>query len=260
MKSRGVKTRNGLIVMLLLTAFLFGCGKESAADNATLDGEEAEEQVIDVQKLHEANSDIFAWIKIPGTTIEAPVLQSSEGDDSYYASHDYVKRYDPDGALYIEAANGNDMCDFNTVIHGSSPSDGSRFAGLSQFLDRTYFDENQFIYIYLDGNALGIINCCILALLGCFYRLESLNDFLCRWFCILNREVNYHHTDIAVCELILKFLFNLSLDLAFGSSNNIINCVINHSISDAGKCHILHNNFRIGRIRVEFYSTPSSPR
>ncbi len=154
MKSRGVKTRNGLIVMLLLTVFLFGCGEESAADIAALDGEEAEEQVIDVQKLHEANSDIFAWIKIPGTTIEAPVLQSSEGDDSYYASHDYVKRYDPDGALYIEAANGNDMCDFNTVIHGSSPSDGSRFAGLSQFLDRTYFDENQFIYIYLDGNAL----------------------------------------------------------------------------------------------------------
>ena len=91
---------------------------------------------------------------MPGTAIDYPVLQSADGDDSFYKNHDYLKRDDQKGSLYIEAANMNNMCDFNEVVHGSSPADGTMFAPLSKFLDESYMEEHKYIYVYMEGNAL----------------------------------------------------------------------------------------------------------
>jgi sortase B len=46
------------------------------------------------------------------------------------------------------------MCDFNEVLHGSSPSDGTMFADLQKFLDKKFFDDHEYIYIYMEDNAL----------------------------------------------------------------------------------------------------------
>ena len=154
MKSRGVKTRRIVTAILLLLMLLSGCGKKEAKGDIDKTIEVNEENYIDVARLRDGNSDIFAWIVIPGTNIACPVLQNSEGDDNYYAIHNFVKDIDPAGAVYIEAANLNDMCDFNTVLHGSSYTSDAPFAQLDNFLDRAFLEENEYIYVYLDGNAL----------------------------------------------------------------------------------------------------------
>lgn len=155
MKSRGMKTRRIVVGILLLAMALGGCGKSEARD---LDGEpitvSEDTSYIDVAKLREGNSDIFAWLNVPGTNIACPVLQSSEGDDSFYTNHNFLKNVDVNGAVYIEAANLQDMCDFNTVVHGSSYTEDAPFDQLDRYLDKAFFDENEYIYVYLDGNAL----------------------------------------------------------------------------------------------------------
>ena len=83
--------------------------------------ESAQDAQVDFRALKEENPEIFAWIYIPDTSIDAPVAQSGESDE-YYASHNITKENDENGALYIEAANLTSMCDFNTVIHGNTAS------------------------------------------------------------------------------------------------------------------------------------------
>ena len=141
--------------VLLAAVLLTGCGKEPENAVAELSrNESAEDSHVDFKALKELNSDIFAWVYLPETGIDYPVLQSSEGDDSFYNDHNEFKKEDPKGAIHIEAANMSNMCDFNEVLIGSAPSDGTMFAGLNKFLDRSYFDEHKYIYVYTDGNAL----------------------------------------------------------------------------------------------------------
>ena len=114
-------------------------------------GESAEDASIDFVALREINPDIFAWIHIPDTAIDCPVLQS-EQSDVFYESHNANKEEDDTGAVYIELANLTNMCDFNTVLHGKAKE--GPFADLYSFADPEFFEEHEYVYLYLDGNVL----------------------------------------------------------------------------------------------------------
>jgi sortase B len=159
-------------VAILVVVFLTGCGGSKSAEVVS---ESATDSHVDFQELIKANDDIFAWIHIPETEIDYPVLQSQDGDDSFYTNHNANKQADERGAIFIEAANLKDMCDFNEVVHGSSPADGTMFAGLDKFLDRTYFEDHQYIYFYMDGNAL--VYCIMAAFIREDQRLLAQYDF-----------------------------------------------------------------------------------
>lgn len=117
-------------------------------------GESGQDAHVDFTMLKEKNPDIFAWIYIPDTNIDHPILQSMPTDD-FYISHNAYGEEDPLGAVYIELANMTNMCDFNTVIHGSTGTDESGlFADLYQFLNPDFFKDHEQVYLYLDGNAL----------------------------------------------------------------------------------------------------------
>lgn len=130
---------------------------ESSADSSStgIANESAKDAEIDFNALKAENSEIFGWLHIPDTSIDAPILQSAESDD-YYATHNAMKEADEGGTLYIEAANLSSMCDFNTVIHGRTAEDGTSgiFADLYQFADPDFFDSHEQLYVYLDGNVL----------------------------------------------------------------------------------------------------------
>ena len=143
---------------ILFIAFcLTGCSKK-AANSVGNTGYETStlptEQESGFDSVKRLNEDAFAWLYIPDTEINYPILQNAEGDDLFYSDHNEFKEPDANGAIYIEAANLNDMCDFNEVIHGASPADGTRFAGLNNFLDKKYFDEHEYAYVYMEDNSL----------------------------------------------------------------------------------------------------------
>ena len=182
MKDRIRTQKNKYVVLLavvfLLPTFLAGCGKEtgSGAENAdagemkdgqvqkiiaqtekatAIAGESAKDTVVDIKALQSENPDIFAWLYIPDTDIDAPVLQSAESDD-FYENHNAYQEEDLEGALYTELANLKNMCDFNTVIHGKTTEDGKEglFSDLYRFADPEFFEKHEDVYLYLDGNLL----------------------------------------------------------------------------------------------------------
>ena len=136
-------------------ALEFGTGNDNVnGESGTgLAGESAADGHVDFEVLQEENPDIFAWLYVPGTDIDYPVLQSPVSDD-YYKSHGQNGQEDESGALYTEMPNMMNMCDFNTIIHGKDNEDGDLFAGLHKFEDPDFFEKNEEFYIYLPGNVL----------------------------------------------------------------------------------------------------------
>lgn len=105
----------------------------------------------DLESLQKINTDIYAWLDIPGTGISFPILQSAE-DETYYLSHNEAREEDDAGCIYTEYFNRKDFSDPNTVIYGRNV-DG-RFAQLHDYQDRDYFDSNRSLNIYLEDRVL----------------------------------------------------------------------------------------------------------
>lgn len=72
---------------------------------------------IDFASLRLENPDIYAWIYIPDTNVNYPVLQNPT-DDSYYLKHDKDGNYSEAGAIYSQLANKTDFSDPVTVLYG----------------------------------------------------------------------------------------------------------------------------------------------
>lgn len=132
----------GIVFSVFLLGFcLHGCG---CSDNH---GQEIEEfcdsleqyrtvsvsdgnTSFDFDALKEVNPDIYAWLEIPGTSIDYPVLQNAD-DDLYYLETA------PDGSPYIGGSvftqasyNGTEFEDPVTVLYGNTMRDGTMFGSL----------------------------------------------------------------------------------------------------------------------------------
>ncbi len=108
---------------------------------------------VDFDELKEINEDIYAWINIPNTNVDYPVLQSGDSD-FFYLDHDIYKNYLFAGSIYSESCNSKDFSDRNTVLYGHNMLDGSMFATLHRFEDKDFFDENKYIYVYQQNRKL----------------------------------------------------------------------------------------------------------
>ena len=105
----------------MITAGLFGASAFALR-------EQWQEYIFFHSQEQQENPDVYAWISIPGTDIDAPVLQHSE-DNSFYAAHDAEGEENPAGALYTENYNHTNFDDPLTVIYGNDNQDGSMFGG-----------------------------------------------------------------------------------------------------------------------------------
>lgn len=103
---------------------------------------------IDFEALQETNPDIYAWITIPGTEIDYPVVQSST-DNSYYLDHSAERTESVSGAIFSENYNSKDFNDYITILYGHNMRDGTMFRGLHQYEDSGFLQENNEVIIYL---------------------------------------------------------------------------------------------------------------
>lgn len=106
---------------------------------------------IDFANLRLENPDIYAWIYIPDTNVNYPVLQNPT-DDSYYLKHDKDGNYSEAGAIYSQLANKTDFSDPVTVLYGHNMNSGGMFATLHYFENKEFFDSHEDMYIYTDGH------------------------------------------------------------------------------------------------------------
>lgn len=108
---------------------------------------------IDFPYLWTINEDIIAWITIPGTNIDYPILQHPT-DDSFYLHHNIDGSYGYPACIYTESLNSRDFTDPNTVIYGHNMKTKTMFSALHKFENRDFFEANDEIIIYLPDRTL----------------------------------------------------------------------------------------------------------
>ena len=177
-----------LLFTWCMIVVMSGCGTAQTAMNQTAVGGH-----IDFEQLAELNPEIFAWVYVPGTGIDQPVLQSAESD-TYYENHNWQREEDEEGSLYTEMANLMNMCDFNTVIHGHTTEKETMLSDLHEFMDADFFNRNGQVYVYLPDNVLTY------EVIACYTedRHSIIRD--------------YNLTDYTQCEQYIEDMQNLAND------------------------------------------------
>ena len=100
------------------------------------------------------NDEIYAWLYIPNTNVNYPILQSKV-DDLYYLRRDVHENYDISGVLFTQSVNNRNFKDPVTVIYGHNMTEyGTMFATLHNFEDAEFFENNDTFYIYTPGHIL----------------------------------------------------------------------------------------------------------
>ncbi len=101
------------------------------------------------------NPDIYAWLSIPGTNIDYPVVQSPT-NDSYYLRRDIDGQYSSAGSIMSEHTyNGTNFEDPVTILYGHCMKSGAMFGNMQTYYSSENGLENyKTIEIYLPDKKL----------------------------------------------------------------------------------------------------------
>lgn len=84
--------------------------------------------------LKQTNPDTVGWLTVPNTTVNYPVVQST--NNSYYLVHDFNKNSNTLGWIFMDYRNNPDDLDKNTIIYGHNIARAKlMFGDLKQTLD-----------------------------------------------------------------------------------------------------------------------------
>ena len=121
------------------------------ADSMTKDSEPVQtaEKTQKMEEVYEINEDSAGWIKIDGTVIDYPVMQTP-ADEQYYLNRDFNKKYSAYGCIIADTdstiGSGTIAEDYtdgtrpstNIILHGHNMKNGTMFGGLDKYRDKTY--------------------------------------------------------------------------------------------------------------------------
>lgn len=90
---------------------------------------------VDINKLKTFNLDTIGFIKVMGTNINYPFVQSTDND--YYLNRSYDKTYNNAGWIFLDYRN-NEFNDKNTIIYGHGRINGTMFGSLKDTLKSSW--------------------------------------------------------------------------------------------------------------------------
>lgn len=110
--------------------------EESTDENADSDS--------GITDLINRNPDCIGWIRISGTKIDYPVMQT-KSNPQYYLRRDFNKQYSYLGTPFMDSRCDANY-DNNLIVYGHNMRDGKMFAELLKYRDKAYFKEHNIIH------------------------------------------------------------------------------------------------------------------
>lgn len=100
--------------------------------------------------FHEKNSDFVGWLRIDGTNINYPVMQSPN-NPNFYLKYSFDKEYSNYGVPYVQENCELGVSD-NAILYGHHMDDGSMFADLCKYESEDFYREHKTIHFdTMDG-------------------------------------------------------------------------------------------------------------
>lgn len=110
----------------------------------TLDnGDETREVLEEYRNLLLKNRKLIGWVKIDGTYIDYPVMQTT--DNEYYLDHNMNQEYDKNGTIFMDKD-----CDVlkpstNYILYGHHMKNGRMFGQLDLYQKESYYKDHPYI-------------------------------------------------------------------------------------------------------------------
>lgn len=92
---------------------------------------------VDFNGLKRTNPDVVGWLKVNGTNINYPFVQSNDND--YYLTHSFNKSYNGGGWVFLDYRN-NGTNNKNTIIYAHGRSDKTMFGTLKNVLNNGWLN------------------------------------------------------------------------------------------------------------------------
>lgn len=106
-------------------------GKKTSNSSASTTPTTVSNLASTIKSWQAKNSDVKAWLKVSGTNIDYPVLQSPKGDNLYYEARGIDKKYSKDGVIWASSSvNFGDSATLtqNNCIFGHNWTNSWRYA------------------------------------------------------------------------------------------------------------------------------------
>ena len=176
---------------------------------------------VDFNGLKRTNPDVVGWLKVNGTNINYPFVQSSDND--YYLTHSFNKSYNGGGWVFLDYRN-NGTNNKNTIIYAHGRSDKTMFGTLKNVLNNGWLNNTNNYVIKISTeteNSLWQI--------FSVYRIPTTSDYLQTNF---NDETEYQN----FLDMI-KDRSNHNFDTNVASTDNILTLSTCYNNSDKMVVH-----------------------
>lgn len=121
---------------------------ENAADTTDVEPPKAPVQVENPYRdSFLANEDMAAWLQIPDTNIDYPVMWTPR-DENYYLNRGFDGKDNQNGCLILDTDSCLNPLTTNLIIHGHNMRSGAMFGNLTDYEDEDYAKDHSLIYLY----------------------------------------------------------------------------------------------------------------
>lgn len=103
---------------------------------------------VDWDALRAVNPDIVAWVYVPDSPINYPVVQGDDNEEYLHKAFDGSTGWLASaGTIFLDSTNSSDFSDRNSALYGHHMNDGSMFASLSDWQNNDEFNAHRDIYV-----------------------------------------------------------------------------------------------------------------
>lgn len=123
-------------------------GETKSIQDKETDTESSGQYVSPIQfdALKAINPDIVGWLKIEGTSIDYPIVQTD--DNETYLEIDFEGKKNASGAIFLDYESEPDFSGRHNILYGHHMKNGSMFKDIIKYKEETFFKEHQDITIY----------------------------------------------------------------------------------------------------------------
>lgn len=92
---------------------------------------------VNFDELKKTNKDVVGWIQVAGTTVNYPFVQGN--NNSYYLTHQFNKKYNAAGWVFMDYRNNKNNFDKNTIIYAHGRLNKTMFGSLKKVIKKSWY-------------------------------------------------------------------------------------------------------------------------
>ena len=100
--------------------------------------------------LQQENADLAAWLTVPGTEVDYPVMLTPD-DMEYYLHRDFYKKHSACGTPFFDTRCAPVAEADSLIVHGHNMRDGTMFTSLNRYVEPAFGAEHPNLRLLLPG-------------------------------------------------------------------------------------------------------------